>query len=168
LGTGTLFLMALLVSIDSFYSGVIYKREWGEIKKRGLILITIYIITLISLAVLLGHLTLMLVGKKIAKLISILLLGGISVVFYIIMSEPNNKELITKRTLKLEYIEEKDVLKQKEESTTALVNLIIVTSIDVAVVSFIAATLTDKFLVIIIIFSLIDLLSIRVGNLISV
>ncbi len=160
--------MALLVSIDSFYSGVIYKREWGEIKKRGLILITIYIITLISLAVLLGHLTLMLVGKKIAKLISILLLGGISVVFYIIMSEPNNKELITKRTLKLEYIEEKDVLKQKEESTTALVNLIIVTSIDVAVVSFIAATLTDKFLVIIIIFSLIDLLSIRVGNLISV
>ncbi|KXS37739.1 MAG: hypothetical protein AWU54_2272, partial [Candidatus Frackibacter sp. T328-2] len=69
---------------------------------------------------------------------------------------------------KLEYIEEKDVLKQKEESTTALVNLIIVTSIDVAVVSFIAATLTDKFLVIIIIFSLIDLLSIRVGNLISV
>ncbi|SDC41055.1 MULTISPECIES: hypothetical protein [unclassified Candidatus Frackibacter] len=168
MGTGTLFLMALLVSIDSFYSGVIYKREWGEIKKRGLILITIYIITLISLAVLLGHLTLMLVGKKIAKLISILLLGGISVVFYIIMSEPNNKELITKRTLKLEYIEEKDVLKQKEESTTALVNLIIVTSIDVAVVSFIAATLTDKFLVIIIIFSLIDLLSIRVGNLISV
>jgi len=163
-----MFLMALLVSIDSFYSGVIYKREWGEIKKRGLILITIYIITLISLAVLLGHLTLMLVGKKIAKLISILLLGGISVVFYIIMSEPNNKELITKRTLKLEYIEEKDVLKQKEESTTALVNLIIVTSIDVAVVSFIAATLTDKFLVIIIIFSLIDLLSIRVGNLISV
>jgi putative Mn2+ efflux pump MntP len=167
LGAGTLFLLALLVSIDSFYSGVLYKKEYGEIERSELLIIFVYVILIISSTTILGRLTSILAGEEITRLINILLLGIAGILFYIIMydEEVDNKSKIER----IRFIENTLQLKEvKEERSKTLLKLGLVTTIDVAVVSFIAATITAKILLIIIIFSSVDLFSIKAGNLVSI
>ncbi|SJZ66301.1 hypothetical protein [Selenihalanaerobacter shriftii] len=169
MGVGTLVLLAVLVSIDSFYSGLVYKKECGEIEYSNLLIILGYIIILITITTLLGRLTFILAGTEISKLISVLLLGAISLLFYIIMKDPNKTYVVNNKFKRIKVIEDRLSVGDVEEDKMAiLIKLGIITSVDVAVVSFIAATITNQLLLIIIIFSFVDLFSIKAGNLISI
>lgn len=167
MGIGVLLLLAVLVSLDSFYSGLVYKKEWGNIDKEELLLIFIHIIVLITITTSIGRLIFILVGEKLIKLINLLILGSISIVFYIIMQrtrvkQPENK--FKKRILgsNLQF------KKVKIDKKTTLFELGLITSIDVAMVSFIVATLTSQIIQVIVIFSCIDLIFIKLGNLIPI
>lgn len=170
MGLENLFLLALLTNIDSFYGGLVYKKEWGEIRKIELLTIFVCSMILVSIPALLGRLTFILVGGIISKLISILLLGSTSILFYIIMQKTTDEQAENKAKFKNSRVVKGTLQLEKMQGNRLLTlfKLAIITSVDMAVVSFIVATLTSKVLLIIITFSSIDLFLVKAGNLIYV
>ncbi|MGM0471344.1 MAG: hypothetical protein ACQEQI_03575 [Bacillota bacterium] len=165
---GTLLLLSILVSIDSLYGGIIYKQEWGRVPTISLVITLFGNLILITLFTLLGKLILIYIGAEIAKLISIILLGIISILFNRLVKEVEDPFLHSSR-LKLNLITDSLCLEEVEEDrVAALGSLLLITSIDVALISFIAAVLTSSTLLNIIIFSYIDVALFKLGNLISI
>ncbi|MBM7623088.1 hypothetical protein [Sporohalobacter salinus] len=165
---GTLILLALLVSLDSFYGGIIYRKDWGVISVDELLIIFLVNLFLISLTTLLGKIILALVGTRIAKLVSIMLLGVISLIFSAVIQRSNflgDKEEFKARII-LNALKLDKLKLNSNKRLIALIDLRIMTAIDVILVSFIAAVLTSNTLFSIITFSCIDSLFLKTGNLI--
>ncbi|MCK8824453.1 hypothetical protein [Fuchsiella alkaliacetigena] len=164
----TIFLLALLVSIDNFYAGAVYQQLWGKINRRNLLLIGLYNLLLFSLAVFLGKGVVSLLGVELAKLFSVALLLFSSIMFYLSIASKSKIGFNIQKRLAQGSRNKSSVLRNLKgnKQLMDLLSLSIVSSIDTVVASFLVAISDTQVLIIILSFTLINLFSMQLGNLV--
>ena len=164
----TIFLLALLVSIDNFYAGAVYQQLWGKIKRRNLLLIGLYNLLLFSLAVFLARAVVSLLGVELAKLFSVALLLLSSIIFYLSIASKSKVGFDISQKLTWGSKNKDSFLNslKEDQQLMDLLSLSVVSSIDTVVASFLVAISDTQVLIIILSFTLINLFAMQIGSLI--